>query len=398
MQIKKCIGLNGGRRDYMIFEKAVPPYPLSDYIEEVVLDKFRYHSGEGDMWPLTWGEDNRIYAGAGDNRGCLMNVWRITDIPENSPGPDPGALTNSGRWMMDMIHGEPVDVETYCKDPDAPYIKPAGILDIGGRLFFSVEAQNYGDNALFNRQRNLHGWIIVSDDYGKSFQVEATPCDFFTGRLSSCHFLQFGRGYRDSRDEYVYAYFPYDRENNCSYWENNDALLLGRVPADSILNRDKWEFYCSDNYKKPLWTADDKKAEPVFVYSKMTGSNHVCYNKGLGRYIMGNYGFVDEEMYPRPVHQMDYPQSHISQLTLFEAEEPWGPWKLFYRDDNWGTYGDYQPNFPVKWISQDGHIMFMVSSGSWDDYNFVVQKIALRCRGEEKFPVEAAKFGYGYDI
>ena len=49
-------------------------------------------------------------------------------------------------------------------------------------------------------------------------------------------------------------------------------------------------------------------------------------------------------------------------------------------------------------ISQDGHIMFMVSSGSWDDYNFVVQKIALRCRGEEKFPVEAAKFGYGYDI
>lgn len=75
---------------------------------------------------------------------------------------------------------------------------------------------------------------------------------------------------------------------------------------------------------------------------------------------------------------MNWPEAYRSQLTLYEAKYPWGPWKLFYQDDNWGTYGDYQPSFPTKWIFEDGRLMFMVSSGSWDDYNFVVQKLALK--------------------
>ena len=52
------------------------------------------------------------------------------------------------------------------------------------------------------------------------------------------------------------------------------------------------------------------------------------------------------------------------------------------RNDNWGTYGDYQPNFPTKWMTADGCIVYMVSSGSWDDYNFVVQKLALKTKGK----------------
>ena len=66
-----------------------------------------------------------------------------------------------------------------------------------------------------------------------------------------------------------------------------------------------------------------------------------------------------------------------SQLTIFEAPEPWGPWSLFYQNDNWGTYGDYQPAFPTKWMSEDGKTMWMVSSGSYDDYNFTIQKLTL---------------------
>ena len=34
----------------------------------------------------------------------------------------------------------------------------------------------------------------------------------------------------------------------------------------------------------------------------------------------------------------------------------------------------------------------MVSSGSWDDYNFVVQKIALKCKGDGAFPAAARYF------
>ena len=109
---------------------------------------------------------------------------------------------------------------------------------------------------------------------------------------------------------------------------------------------------------------------------------------------MGNYSFIDENLNPRPIHQMRYPESHYSQLTLYEAPEPWGPWKLFYRDDRWGTYGDYQPNFPTKWMTQDGRILYMVSSGSWDDYNFVVQKMAIRLAGDKTLPDAAKYFKY----
>ncbi len=64
MDIKKCTGLAGEPRDYYLYPKAEPPYERSDYIEEVLLDRFRYHSGEGDMWPMTWA------------KGWLYILWR----------------------------------------------------------------------------------------------------------------------------------------------------------------------------------------------------------------------------------------------------------------------------------------------------------------------------------
>jgi hypothetical protein len=111
----------------------------------------------------------------------------------------------------------------------------------------------------------------------------------------------------------------------------------------------------------------------------MTGENHVSYNKGLRRYLMGNYSFLDPEGNPRPYHAVGgWIESTLrSQLTLFEAPNPWGPWSLFYQDDNWGTYGDYQPSFPTKWMSEDGTTILMVSSGSFDDYNLTIQKVML---------------------
>ena len=38
--------------------------------------------------------------------------------------------------------------------------------------------------------------------------------------------------------------------------------------------------------------------------------------------------------------------------------------------------------------------MLMVSSGSWDDYNFVVQKMAVRLKGESGFCEASRYFDY----
>jgi hypothetical protein len=363
--------------DYTIFGKAIPPYPRSTLITGVKPDKYRYHQGSGDMWPITWGADDNLYGGAGDNRNSPMNFWRIRGKPEMYPK---GPYSNQNAWFLDLIDNLPIDPVVYCTDPavDPKWgIKPAGLLDVDGLLYFAVEAQNYGFDAAFTRQENVHGWIITSDNYGQTWNKHATSRYFFTKRLSSVHFLQFGKGYQGARDQFVYAYFPAADDGN-SYWENGDFMLLGRVLKDKILVRDAWEFYVGQDSVHPTWNNDDSLAVPVFRYNRMCGENHVSYNPGLKRYILGNYSFVDDNMNPRPNHQGTWPQSaYRSQLSLYESPEPWGPWSLFYQDDDWGTYGDYQPSFPPKWISDDGKIMFMVSSGTYDDYNWTVQKFTL---------------------
>ena len=353
-----------------------PDYPKSTYITSVIFDKFRCHRGDGDMWPITWAEDGNLYGAAGDNSGSPMNFWRIHN------GPQDWCAGTGWAVSVELVHPMPVDPRIYCQRPDLDSkagVKPAGLLSLQGILYLAVELHNYGDNPTFNRQHNIQAWIITSTDYGKTWDLSATATDFFTGRLASPHFIQFGQDYAGARDEYIYASFPAADDGN-SYWENGDTLLLGRVPKLELLQRSAWQFFTGlDSDGRPLWSNDEKQAEPIFRYPLMTGENHISYNPGIKRYLIGNYGFLDLEGKPRPYHTKEaWPESCLrSQLTLFESSEPWGPWSLFHQDDNWGTYGDYQPNFPTKWMSEDGHQLLMVSSGSFDDYNLTLQKVTL---------------------
>ena len=354
-----------------------PDYPRSTLIKEVIFDRFRCHRGDGDMWPITWADDNNLYGAAGDNSGSPMNFWKILN------GPLPSFNGTGWGVSMELVDNLPIDPKIYCQKPNLHPrfgVKPAGLLCMNGVLYFAVELHNYGDNPVFNRQHNINAWIITSVDYGKTWKREASQVEFFTGRLASPHFLQYGKDYEDARDEFIYAYFP-AADDGGSYWENGDYILLGRVLKYNLLQRDAWEFFTGlTSANEPAWDRDDSLAQPVFRYPSMTGENHVSYNKGLGRYLMGNYSFLDTEGKPRPYHAVGgWPESTLrSQLTLFEAPQPWGPWSLFYQDDNWGTYGDYQPSFPTKWMSEDGTTMLMVSSGSFDDYNLTLQKVTLK--------------------
>jgi len=353
----------------------MPDYPQSKLIHTIILEKFRFHIMGGDMWPTTWADDGNLYTAAGDNSGSPTNIWRVNGNPLH--GHHSLAFYNI---YMELINNKPVDPGKYC--PQRPYLHPNGVkasslIALDGTLYMAVELHNYGENSKLNRQRNYHSWIITSNDYGKTWNTEATPVEFFNGRLSSPKFLQFGRNYENARDEYVYANFPAGDDGG-SYWENADYTLLGRVKKGSLLDRAAWDFYAGLDGGKPQWSSDDNQATHVFRYPSMTGANHVAYNKGIKRYIMGNYGFLDGEGNPRPLHQGPLLESAMrSQLTLFEAPEPWGPWSLFYHDNDWGTYGDYQPSFPTKWMSDDGRIMWMVSAGTFDDYNFVMQMMTL---------------------
>jgi len=330
------------------------------------------HVGTGDMWPVTWAGDGHLYAAAGDNCGIpkttftAMNVFVVRGIP-------------GGKIDIEEVHHQPIDPKLYCRGilVDANYgIKPAGLLGMDGLLYMSVENINYGDNPRFNRQHNINGWIITSRDNGRTWNPDASFQTFFTGRTASAHFVQFGRDYAGARDGFVYAHFPCGMDGQ-SYWCNNDCILIGRVPRNHLLDRRAWEFLVGyDNTGAPRWDGDDALAIPIFSYPGFTGENHVAYNAGLRRYIMGNYAFYDQQGRPRPYHQPPA-RNYTSQLTLYEAPEPWGPWRQFWQVDDWGK-GCYQPVFPTQWISADGQEMVMVYSGNDAYYTFTMQRLRLK--------------------
>lgn len=356
-----------------------PEYPRSSLIVSADFARARYHTGSGDMWPITWSSDGNLYAGAGDNRMSPMNVWRIS----GEPNPDSANnASHRGDWILDVACELPVDPAVYAVHPRvAPDfgLKPAGLIELNGRLIMAVEAQNYGEFADFNRQTNIHGWLVASDDSGATWEP-VTANDFFVGRVASCHFIQFGQGDSNVIDGYIYANFPGATDDGNSHWCNGDYILLGRVKAEDIVDRSAWEFWTGeDESGAAIWAPDDAEAQPIFRFENMTGEDHISFIPGLNRFLLGNFSFLDPDGLPRPYHHLAWPEGiDRSQLTLFEAPNPWGPWSLFHVDENWGTYGDYQPVVPVKWVYNEGRTLFLVSSGSYDDYNWVVQRLDLQ--------------------
>lgn len=348
-----------------------PEHPKSKLIKRVRFAKHRAHKGDGDMWPITWAADGHLYGAAGDNSGSPANFWRVHDRGDGGPW----------SFHLELIDNLPIDPKVYCQRPRVDKnrgVKPASLLGMDGMLYFAVELHNYGENPEFNRQCNISSWIITTRDWGKTWDREATPLDFFTGRLASPHFVQFGKDYEGARDEYVYASFPAGKDGK-SYWCNGDMLLMGRVHRTKLLSRSDWEFLAGfDANGSPKWDKDDAKATPHFEYFHMTGEDHISFNPGLKRYLLANFSFLDKDtLQPRPYHQ-NWPESvYPSQLTLFEAPEPWGPWSLFHKDDDFGTYGVYQPSFPTKWMDKTGTKLAFVYSGSFDDYCFTSQEIEL---------------------
>ena len=89
-------------------------------------------------------------------------------------------------------------------------------------------------------------WIVASDDMGVTWNIEATDFHFFRGRLSSPRFINAGQGYKDAPDpEHIYAVFV-GTETNKAFFEQNDAIWLGRVPTAQLLNR-TWRALCSSS-------------------------------------------------------------------------------------------------------------------------------------------------------
>jgi len=319
---------------YPVMEAFVaPPYPPGDLVTGIEFDPaekvIRLAHGS-DNWPATWGEDDMLYTAYGDGRGfspyedikLSLGIARVSGSPPdiegsniNSPG---GERVGDGKFGP----------------------KASGMLMVDGTLFMLV--RNVGNSQL--------AW---SEDQGVTWQWAHWK---FTSGMGCPTFLNYGKNYTGARDNYVYIYAT-DTENA---YQSGDAVILARVHKTHLRDREKYTCFCGfDAKNKPIWKSDFKSRKAVFSNPGRCYRSGISYNEGLKRYLWC-------QVVPGPSGEKEGGPRFQGGLGIFEAPEPWGPWKTVYYTLNWDMGPGETASLPPKWMSPDGKTCHYLFSG--DDY------------------------------
>ena len=301
------------------------PYPPSDVIaaiEWAPAERIVRRARGSDNWPITWGNDDRLYTAYGDGRGFEPLVERKLSL---------GLAT---------ITGTPGDfLGVNLRSPTAETLgdgargrKASGMLMVEGVLYMLV--RNAGNSQL--------GW---SADRGKRWQWADWK---FETSFGCPTFLNFGRDYAGARDDYVYI-FSHDSD---SAYERSDRMVLARVPKDRLRDRGAYEFFVSlDENRQPQWTADIEQRGAVFEHAGNCYRSGISYCAPLKRYLWCQTGEGTETRFQ-------------GGLAIYDAPAPWGPWTTIYFTRQWDVGPGETSSFPTKWMSDDGRTLHLVFSGN----------------------------------
>jgi len=337
-----------------------PPFPPSAFIASASVGAEPWHwpGGAGDTWPTAVTSEGRMFAWACDTAvngtATPMAPFELTGDPY-ARSVTPVALAVSPVDQQLCAPWHPSDIVN---------TKTGGVLALGTTLYTGVTCITYGQDAtLFVRQHDLAGFIVKSTDDGRTWS-NVTAVGAFPGRFAAPTFVNCGPGLPcadpdSSTLTWVYAFFTGASWNNAAYWENGDAHFLARVAPESVENAAAFQYFVGHSggaVARPQWSPDPTQAQPVLSFGRMIGQNDVVYNAQIGRWLCANYGFLNDVGNPWPWHQDAWHVKDIrrrTQLLMLEAPNPWGPWSLFYRDDDfgaaWNATGAYGTTFPALW-------------------------------------------------
>jgi CubicO group peptidase (beta-lactamase class C family) len=316
------------------------PYPASTVVQDIEwapADTILRRADGSDNWPITWADDGNLYTAYGDGWGfepktekkLSLGLARISSEPAKFVGKnvrsETGEQTGQG----------------------AAGAKASGILCIDGILYMLV--RNVGNAQL--------GW---SDDHAKTWHW----CEWkFETSFGAPTFLNFSQDYAGARDECVYLYST----DSDSAYEPSGRMVMARVSKQKIRVRAAYEFFKGlDAAGQPTWTADIRDRGAVFVNPGSCYRSGISYNAGLGRYLWCQIlPFSTDERGPR----------FQGGFGIYEAPEPWGPWRTAFYTEAWDVGPGETASFPTKWMSADGRACYLVSSGN---DCFSVRKATLR--------------------
>ncbi len=315
----------------------------------------------GDTYPMTWADDDEIYAGSGDpNWGGKPDGLDVEKLSGNPPHYIITRVNPMSDYRGNGGEGQ----------------KPSGMISIDGVLFLAFQNLE-GKKPTPHLSTSQHGSdaaITASRDHGKTWSpaIKDMKAPMFPGPMfGGPAFVNFGRDNAGARDGYVYAV-------STDQWDNGSHLRLGRVSTDRILEAGAWEWvsdFAADGM--PLWTDDLTRAVPVLSRHRQIGLPDMVYAAPLKRYLLLTWSL-----------NRDFDPDQGSQLFIYEAPEPWGPFTLVHHEDPWEEAGvtPYCPRLPLKWIraTDDGLTGWLQFSGSWRknslEYRSHIRPFRIRIR------------------
>ncbi|MCB1124088.1 MAG: hypothetical protein KJT03_21235, partial [Verrucomicrobiae bacterium] len=320
------------------------PYPPSELIAAIdwAPTDFITRKAQGsDNWPMTWADDNALYTAYGDGWGFDPVVEKKLSL---------GICKVTGGTSPASFRAENIRSETIERTGQGAHgPKASGILMVDGVLYLWI--RNTGNAEL--------AW---SKDHGKTWTWADWKLETSFGAPT---FLNFGKNYNGARDDFVYIYSQ-DRD---SAYDRADSMVMARVPKNRITSQSDYEFFSHvDFVGEPVWTSDIEKRGPVFIHYNNCYRNGITYNAALGRYFWS-------QVLPESKHRQG--QRFQGGFGVYEAPQPWGPWRTIFFTSNWDVGPGETSSFPTKWMSDDGLSMHLVFSG--DDF-FSVRKAELRLR------------------
>jgi len=328
--------------------RYVSNHPASSFITgiEFDLDSIVSMAPGSDNWAITWASNGDQYTSWGDGGGfggdnekgrVSLGVARIA-------GP-------VDRFMAINVWGG------YKALAEATFEgKSYGLLAVGDVLWL-WRTGDASDESAFALQE-----LFYSEDKGLSWHTAGVRFgvnDFKSSRpFFAPTFLQFGAGYAGARDEFVYIYAPDVTQDSWDVQRPGEITLM-RVPRGSLDDRQRYQFFAGiDSQGKATWVNDVEQRQSVFSDANGVMRTSVSYNPGLQRYLL-----VTQQLSRYRAEGL---------IGIYEAQEPWGPWRTVLFASPWelglqnGSKSVFW-NFSNKWTSEDGRDFTLVYTGPTGD-------------------------------
>jgi hypothetical protein len=293
------------------------------------------NSDGSDNWPLTWAEDNHLYAAYGDGYGF-----------------HPMTKTKLGLGFA-QIQGTPstqvrgINIRSPTENPamGPAGAKASGLLMIDGVLYCWLR------NADGQGRSSRLAW---STDHARTW----TLADWTFPDVGYPTFINYGRNYAGARDAYVYVV----SHDHPSAYHAADGFILLRAPINALRNHDDYECYVTSVNKVPRWTENIAERGHVFSFPRHCCRSGITYNAPLKRYLWWQqHSFTNGELlFGDPATDTRY----HGGFGIYDAPEPWGPWTTTYFTERWDVGPGEAACFPTKWMSATGRSLYLVFSGN----------------------------------